>query len=360
MKRSMRGVLVCGVALALSACATHDELSQPTQSVAKLPASSAPVVYAPAQNQATVQVKVVKEYIPVAVPGQLMPMPSAVGPSGLQGAPGSQAPVFLSKEAAVQYANQHALQNPQSQDFFNAMMTYDFMPGALYTVYTAPMNITDIVFERGEKVISIAAGDTLRWQISQTYSGQGADMQQHLLVKPNNPGLTNTVVVTTNKRVYHLVLNSTTDNTYMVSVNWRYPGNMVQFAQGVSNNPAEAAASADTALGGSPFQLDLGDLDFNYQFGLVTGNKPSWYPVRVFNDGRQTFIEFPQSFLAGSAALPMLFVADNNDHYGTMVNWRQKGRYMIVDTVIHKARLQTGVKSDDKTVVQIDYNNPVK
>jgi type IV secretion system protein VirB9 len=313
-----------------------------SQSVDKLPSSASDHYVQANSPSAAAQTKVVTQYVPVPVPGQLMPIPKNAGQPNN---------TVLTSEAAVKNANQQALVTPNSQQFFNAMMTYDYMPGAMYTIYAAPLAITDIQFAPGEKIISEAAGDTLRWQVSQTYSGDGASLVQHILIKPSMSGISNTMVVTTNQRVYHLVLVSTNDNTYMVSVQWNYPNDMVQFNQ--SSDP-NAAASTSTASG-SPFQLDLANLDFNYQFGMVEGSKPSWYPVRVFNDGRQTFIEFPENFYATD--LPVLFIADNNGNYGTMVNWRLKGRYMIVDTVINKARLQTGVKTTGMTIVQIQQTN---
>lgn len=336
--------------LVLAGC-SHD-LHQPSQSVGQLPAGSA--TFSRAQDAAKVRTKVVTKYVPVAVPGQLMPIPGSVDAKG----PGVKKPTFLTKEAAVKYANTHATQTPNSHDFFNAMATYNFMPGAMYTVYTAPMKITDIQLQPGEKIISTAAGDTLRWQLSQTYSGTAPDLVQHIIVKPNAGNLTNTLIVTTNKRVYHILLKSTDNGTYMMSTKWRYPGNMVQY----SDLSAQTGGSSDTASaavhGRGIYQLDLGRLNFNYKFGMVKGNKPAWYPVRVFNNGRQTFIEFPKNFY--NTTLPILYLSDNNGVYGTMVNWRLKGRYMVVDTIIHKARLQTGIAKTGQTIVQIEQTQPGK
>ena len=40
-----------------------------------------------------------------------------------------------------------------------------------------------------------------------------------------------------------------------------------------------------------------------------------------------------------------------------MVNWRLQGNWMIVDDVIQKARLQTGVKTTGQTIVQIEQTS---
>lgn len=330
--------------ISLSACTPQMAIESDSQSVGMLPAgvTSNNVVTSGTdlpQVSHEVQTKVVTEYVPVPVPGQLMPAPMQ---SRSESKP-------LEGEKAVESANKNALVTPNSQNFFNAMTTYDFMPSALYTVYCAPMRITDIMLAPGEKIISNAAGDTLRWQVSQTYSGQGEGVIQHILVKPDLPNLDNTMIINTDQRVYHLVLKSTSNDTYMVAVSWKYPQGMVQPGQALPGiSPDLGVASSSES-----YTLNLSNLDFSYQFGMLKGEKPTWYPVRVFNDGRQTFIQFPQNFF--SSETPVLYVADNNGVYGTMVNWRLKGTYMIVDAVIQKARLQIGIEKTGQTIVQIQH-----
>ena len=270
----------------------------------------------------------------------------------------ANATVAVTPETVVAQANQQALQLPLASDFFNATMTYNYMPGAVYSIYCAPLSLTDIALEPGEKIISIAAGDSLRWQISQTYSGSlSGALVQHIIIKPNADNLKNTILITTDRRVYHLVLMSQNSNSDMVEVKWNYPSSPVTYvtnqAQGYSG---DSGSVLNSNTSGSPFQLDLSRLDFNYKFGTVKGAKPSWYPTRIFNDGRQTFIEFPADFY--NSELPVLYIATTDKTYGTMVNWRLKGRYMVIDAVINKAKLASGVASDqDQTVVQIEHVN---
>lgn len=325
-------IIIISSSLCMSACTTY---SNNAQQSTDLPPTAQPVVYQSTNNADQPQ-KVQTQYVPVAVPGQLMPVPNTKQTS--------QTPKFKSPTQAVDYANQQATQEPSSTDFFNSMMTYNYMPGVLYTIYTAPMHITDITLAPGEKLISEAAGDTLRWQVAQTYSGQGSDLTQHILVKPTQSGLNNTMVITTDQRVYHVILQST-DNSYMASVQWTYGNDMVSYG-----NNANATPPATSSNNNDP-SVDLTNLNFNYKFGMVQGDRPAWYPVRVFNDGRQTYIQLPQNY--DSTQLPMLFVADDSGNYGTSVNWRYRAPYMIADVVLKNARLQTGVPSTTQTVVQI-------
>ncbi len=334
--------------LLLSACATTTWHSNDHQVDPQM--KSGNTKFVKAENVKNVRTKVINHYIPVAIPGQLTPIPSHQDLKPKK---------FLSKEAAVAYANKQAVQVPKSGDFFNAIMTYNYMPGALYTVYTKPMEITDIKLQKGEKIISVSAGDTLRWQISQTYSGEGANTQQYLLIKPNNANLTNSLFVTTNLRVYHFILHSlpvssSTKNGagYMISVQFNYPKSLVTFSHNDMQQAAETAM-ATTSDANAAYALNINDLNLNYRYSTIKGKKPSWFPVLVASSGRRTYIKFPKSFYNDS--LPILFVANNEGKYGTSdVNWNLKGRVMIINGTFKAMRLQTGVKKVGETIVQIE------
>ncbi len=335
-----KNLLILLPAVALSACAATATTDSGSQSTSANLGQNSPAVYVQANPPGTVK-QVVTQYVPVPMPGQLMPDPSSTAVA--------TTPTFSSPTAAVDYANQQATEQPASSGFFNSMMTYNFTDGALYTIYCAPLKITDIALQPGEKLISEAAGDTLRWQIAQTYSGSGDSLTQHILIKPNQADLDNTMIITTDQRVYHLVLHST-DSSYMAAVSWNYPNSMVTYA---SNNDSPLANPFGGPAADGP-SIDLNQLDFNYAFALSEGSKPDWYPIRIFNDGKQTYIQLPSNYTA--AQMPVLYVADNNGNYGTMVNWRYRAPYIITDVVLQQARLQTGVQKTGQTIVQIQHN----
>lgn len=242
----------------------------------------------------------------------------------------------LQGEAAIRSANQTAMQQPNSNEYVNAIMTFAYEPGALYQIYSAPLNITDLQFQAGEKIVSVAAGDTLRWQVSKTYSGGGSDKVEHIVLKPSSAGISNSLVVTTDRRTYHLALHATR-NTAMASVRWQYPGDgdLVQ-----EFSPSQAAA-ADLAI-------DVNHLDTHYRIDLDKGRQPSWYPKTVFNDGKKTYIQFNN----GQDQLPTLFVGSNQPE---LVNYRVVGNYFVVDRVIQDAQLRAG--SEHPTIVTIHYDD---
>ena len=87
----------------------------------------------------------------------------------------------------VETANSAARVEPRKKGYFNAAQVYAYSPGALYQVYAAPGQITDIALEDGEQLTGsgpVAAGDTVRWVVGDTESGSADTRRVHILVKP--------------------------------------------------------------------------------------------------------------------------------------------------------------------------------
>ena len=197
----------------------------------------------------------------------------------------------------VDQANGAARVQPTRAGYINAIQVYPFSDGALYQVYAAPGEITDIALEPGEQLVGsgpVAAGDTVRWIIGDTESGTGAAKRVHILVKPTRPDLVTNLVINTDRRTYHLELRSD-DKTYMASVSWLYPQDQL-IALRRQNAAADAATPIVTGI-------DINALNFRYR---IEGDNPAWRPLRAFDDGRQVFIEFPAGI--GQGEMPPLWV----------------------------------------------------
>jgi P-type conjugative transfer protein TrbG len=229
----------------------------------------------------------------------------------------------------VAEANRGATQEPAAQGFINAAQIYPYADGALYKVYTAPERVTDIALQPGEALVAVAAGDTVRWVIGDTTSGSGVNKRTHILVKPFAANLSTNVVITTDRRSYHLSLNSTT-GAAMAALSWTYPQDELIALRRVAE---ERQASTPISSG---FALD--QLHFNYE---VSGDQPAWRPLRAFDDGRQTFIEFPATLGVGEA--PPLFLVDPKGE-AQLVNYRLQGRFYVVDRIFDAAELRLGTK----------------
>ncbi len=229
----------------------------------------------------------------------------------------------------IDAANRSAAQNPDSAGYFNAIMLYDYVPGSLFQVYAAPLRLTDIQLQPGEKIVGQpAAGDTVRWILGIGRSRVDGQEQQHVYVKATRPGLETTLVITTDRRTYHLELHSYRE-TYMAAVQWRYPQEELRVPG--------AGAGDDVVASG----VDIRQLNFGYDVDVRKGGRPSWMPLKVFDDGRKTFIQFPDSMLAGEA--PVLFVVSREGD-SQLVNYRVKDEFFVVDRLFEEAELRIGRK----------------
>jgi P-type conjugative transfer protein TrbG len=273
-------------------------------------------------------VDIIQVPTPLPLPGQLQPAPAdRISPAELP-----------NPAARVAAANAAARMQPTRDDYINAIQVYPFTDGALYEVYAAPEEITDIALQPGEQLVGsgpVAAGDTVRWIIGDTTSGTGASIQVHILVKPTRPDLT-TNLINTDRRTYHLELRSTAA-TYMASISWNYPEDeLIAIRQ--QNTQADEAAPIATGV-------DVSALNFRYK---IEGDNPPWRPLRAFDDGRQVFIEFPSGIAQGD--MPPLFVIGPSGKSTDLVNYRVRGADMIVDTLFAEAELQMGDGSSQQGV----------
>jgi len=113
-------------------------------------------------------VRVVELPRPLPLPGQMKPVEES-----------RRAPEPADPTARVNQANAAARIQPVRDGFINSMQVYPFTQGALYQVYTAVGQITDIALQPGEQLVGsgpVAAGDTVRWIIGDTQSGAGATL----------------------------------------------------------------------------------------------------------------------------------------------------------------------------------------
>jgi type IV secretion system protein VirB9 len=261
------------------------------------------------------------------IPGSICLLALASGAVPLHAAtprPGRQE---ISPPSRVQSANRSARREPTRAGYINAVQVYPWSEGTLYRLYAAPERVSDIALQAGEAVISVAAGDTVRWTVGDTTSGSGTERRTHILVKPFSAGLRTNLVITTDRRAYHLELVST-GSTAMAALSWSYPQDEL-----IALRRSEAAAEAAMPVAGG---LAIESLNFNYR---ISGDDPTWRPLRVFDDGRQTFIEFSPSIAVGEA--PPLFVLGEADE-AQLVNYRVAGRYYVVDRLFAAAELRLG------------------
>ena len=255
--------------------------------------------------------------------------------------PSASKPVrALAPDQVVLEANRKAMASPDKGDYFNAIVQYAYEPGTLYQVYAAPMHITDIVLEPGEKILGQpASGDVVRSILALGKSVDHGQEQWHVYLKPTRADLQTNLAINSDRRTYLLELQSYPE-TYMAAVTWHYPQDEVAKLQ----MQADAAAAQERSS--API-VSLDALNFGYAVRAVHGS-PVWTPIQVFDDGRRTFIKFPPAMLVREA--PALFVL--RDDQTQLVNYRVKGDTYVVDRLIDAAELRVG--QQDQGIVRIE------
>ena len=312
----------CGLVLIAAALAGCSTFKPPQISYDEPPPQPAVLEPEPAKP-----VQIVEVPKPLPLPGQLKPLP-----------PQRSAPELRDPKQRVDLANALARVQPTRRGYINAVQVYPFAEGALYQVYSAPGQVTDVALQEGEQLVGagpVAVGDTVRWIIGDTESGTAAAKKVHILVKPTRPELITNLVINTDRRTYHLELRST-EKTYMASVSWMYPQDEL-IALRRQNVVADAAAPVAA--------LDIHNLHFRY---AIDGDNPPWRPLRAFDDGRKVYIEFPPGIAQGE--MPPLFIIGPEGRTSELVNYRVRGNHMIVDRLFAAAELRLGDAGSERRV----------
>jgi type IV secretion system protein VirB9 len=183
----------------------------------------------------------------------------------------------------VENANAAARVEPRREGYYNAIQIYPWSEGALYQVYAAPGQITNIALEPGESLTGagpIAAGDTARWIIGDTESGSGRHAPRPYPREADAPDITTNLVVTTDRRTYMIELRAR-ERLYMPSVAWAYPR-----CRGSARRPGTPVIPAEAAR--------------NYRYGL-TGDSPPWRPFPSMTTAGAS-MSFPARHRAGRDA----------------------------------------------------------
>ena len=106
----------------------------------------------------------------------------------------------------------------------SGLVTFTYGSG-IPTVVCALLELTDLAFEKGESILSVQLGDSVRWNIESAISGSANDSVEHLIVKPLEAGLKTSMLITTDRRTYHIRLKST-EADFMPAVVFSYPNSL--------------------------------------------------------------------------------------------------------------------------------------
>ena len=246
---------------------------------------------------------------------------------------GSSPPQPAQGRAAVEQANKQGILQPQ--DYEKAVIIYDYHCDFVYQIYCQPLRISDIILQPGERIVEPPfISDSERWLVGAGAHYEGEFAIQHIYLKPIQANLSATLIINTTFRTYHLILKSYSD-VHMPVIRFRYPGitNPQNFipSSGLGNTGPLLVSGDDD----STYLSNPGFLSFNYRISYGFLRKPRWLPTLVYDDGKKTYITFPESVL--QTELPAVF-----ENRSDIVNYRITRNVLVIDKLIQKVSIKLG------------------
>jgi type IV secretion system protein VirB9 len=218
-----------------------------------------------------------------------------------------------------------------------------------YSSYTPkivcrPMYVTDVILQSGESVTGVHPGDPVRWTFVPSVSGAGETAQTHVLIKPLAADISTNVIINTDRRTYQLDLVSSAKD-FMPSISFAYPDDSLKAWDSFLDEQRKKRENSLTLASG--YSVDPADLYLDYE---VRGSESlRWKPVRVWDDGVKTYIQFKPGSTKKSVEAPVLVVYEHKKE--VLVNYRVSEDMYIVDRVFDKAALIVGTGSHQDRVV---------
>ena len=206
---------------------------------------------------------------------------------------------------------------------------WSYKKGQIYQVHTQTYHSTLIQFEPGEQMLEVPyISEPDVWRISRGVGIENGLDTQFLIIKPDYSGLTSTLIVITNLRVYQMELKSYKDH-YMPYVKWIYP-------QAVSDNQSwiqwQQKKDNTAILEFTGQNIELCSFDYKITHSL---NKPLWCPDLVYDDGKFTYIVLNKRTL--QTEMPTVFIGSRK-----LVNTQVHKNIIVINQLITKATLRLG------------------
>ncbi|MCD2514662.1 P-type conjugative transfer protein TrbG [Comamonas endophytica] len=260
------------------------------------------------------------------------------------------APLDAKERYGAQLANDWKINPERPRKGADGSVKYLF-GATLPTLVCTPLQVCSIELQSGEIVNDVHAGDSARWKISPASIGNGSSAKTVIIVKPTNTGLVTNLTVTTDRRLYTIKLAST-QRDWIPVLSFDYPDETEKMWAEHRERQLKQLQSNTMPTG-----QNLANLDFGFQ---LSGDSPSWKPIRVYSDGSKTFIQFPSSDFGGSAPALVALGKDGglfSDPSIKIVNYRVIGDRYVVDKVLDRAALISGVGRDQVKVILIRGGN---
>ena len=205
----------------------------------------------------------------------------------------------------------------------------------------SPTRACDVEMQPGEKVKDVILGDGVNWTWQGSTSIEREQTVQHVVFQPKNNDLESNVIITTNRRTYHIKLFAPKqEGVYLNRIGFYYPQELVSSWEAKMGAEAESKAKEE-GFNVLTMAVPVDRLDYDYR---IDGDA-EFKPVRVLNDGERVYLEMPDIVRTGEN--PVMTLLNEKDE-AMVINYRRHedpttGKvHYIVDKLFAKAELGSG------------------
>lgn len=205
-----------------------------------------------------------------------------------------------------------------------------------------------VELERGEVLVNEpVAGDLARWIIVRARAGP-AGANALVIVKPKTCGISTNLVLSTDRRIYDIDLDSPPCSDYVGSptnpkreyvrhIRFSYPDDSTRAATRVTSASATDAAGHDS--------VDKSSRRLNHDYAVMRtrrgwfgmlGEEPldfPWAPTAIGDDGAHVYITLPSE--ARQHAAPVLYAVES-DGSRTLVNYTMRDTVIVTDRTFRR------------------------
>ena len=177
--------------------------------------------------------------------------------------------------------------------------------------------------KKGERITFVGGGDTSAWAVEKAT----VDGAPHIYIKPTVDTSTTNLIITTNKRSYQLILNTSDWYNPMVAWNYGYEEESEFNFQEEKNTIGKINGNVES-------------LNFNYRIIGKCNEK-----ITVFDDGEKTIVKFdklPKNLLS-------VFIRNKGKKGLNLVNYKIRNNCYILDRVADEIEMRI----TDKEIIKI-------
>jgi len=186
---------------------------------------------------------------------------------------------------------------------------------------------SSIEFAKGEEVETISLGNSYSWKIT--------PIDRRLFIKALEGDVHTNMTVITNRRTYQFELQSkypdeNLDEDLVYVVRFYYPLESLD-----KPLPKVSSLNIDMSKYKPEVVMEPSVKKESYNFNYSLTGPDSIAPLKVFDDGNQTFMQFSNN----NAVVPKIFSVEG-DGKESRVTYSRQGEYIVVKKIINKMALR--------------------